>query len=318
MLSKMRNPLAFNHLQVSDLLTAWPPALDEEEKETKATWAKRVQAYADVPEVYRDFFEPLEAQGIPFPYTVLTPTYAGFPYETTQKLVCMRAADICILEASGAGYALACYPFAEISYVEVCTVLLDSVFKVVGVTRQGERVESSFRYNTVSGDLFEPILTRIRLETANIGDTVRRSQVNKFDNWAKLNFKFMHYARRSVLAGERVLSAILQPEIRVCASWVMDKTHQSVVCMPHATILTDRELIVIREEQRGVTDKYGGLWNYIPLDKINALSLGQWEDDLLMLTIDLPGEESLAYLFQPVLDPHLRKLLDKFLKVKGG
>jgi hypothetical protein len=79
------------------------------------------------------------------------------------------------------------------------------------------------------------------------------------------------------------------------------------------SILTDRELIIIREEERqGGKDKYGGIWDYIPLNKIVTLSLGEKDSNLLGLSIQLPESARLEFLFQASAKQEIDQLLHRF------
>ena len=99
---------------------------------TKSSWAKPIKSYADVPDVYKNFFDPLLADGREFPYAVLTPSYEKFIHKTSEKLICDGGCEIIVLEKSGNTFEPQCYPVDEISYVEFRTALLASSFKICG------------------------------------------------------------------------------------------------------------------------------------------------------------------------------------------
>ena len=68
---------------------------------TKSSWAKPIKSYADVPDVYKEFFDPFLADKREFPYTVLTPSYEKFIHKTSEKLICDSGCEIIVLEKSG-------------------------------------------------------------------------------------------------------------------------------------------------------------------------------------------------------------------------
>ena len=75
---------------------------------------------------------------------------------------------------------------------------------------------------------------------------------------------------------------------------------------------------MIREEgMPGRKDKYGATWDYIPLNKITTLSLSAKDDDLLALSIQLPENERLEYLFQVSMKKEVDQLLDRFKGLKS-
>jgi len=282
-------------------------------EQTRASWAKLIESYDAVPAVYQDFFVPLLADGRAFPYAVLTPSYEGFIHRTTEKLICDLGRQICVLERKGNAFEAQCYPIEGISYVEVRTVLLDSNFKICGVTSHGVAASSMLRFNTVTDYLFTPFLEKIRLGGADSKGAPPGLKSEEFGDWVRLNYKFMNLARHSLLGGDRVIHAVLQPEIRAHVLTVLGRTYYRVISPTHAAILTDRELIMIREEAwRGGNDRYGGIWDYMPLNKIVALSLSEKDGDLLALSVQLPEGEHLECLFQAAAKQEVDQLLERF------
>jgi hypothetical protein len=220
-----------------------------------------------VPAAYQEFFERLLAGGAAFPYTVLTPSYQGFLHRATESLVCDLEDEICILRERGRFRGAPLSP-EGISYVEARTFLLDSSIKIAGVTEQGVAASTSFKFNAVTDYLFTPILRRFRLASHGPGAAGLGSESEMFDDWAGLNFKFMNFAKRSLLAGDRVVQAILQPEIRTRALTLLGKTLSRLVSPTHICVLTDRELITVRRRQASANDKYGGIWDYVRWAKL--------------------------------------------------
>jgi hypothetical protein len=164
----------------------------------------------------------------------------------------------------------------------------------------------------VTDYLFTPILERMRLASAG-PEAIDRSELEKFDAWVKRNYKFMNYAKRSLIGGEKVMHAILQSEIRANEITVFGKTYYRVIAPALACILTDRELIMIREVDRKRGEgRYGGIWDYIPLNKIAGLSLSEKDSRLLGLSIRLPESVYLDFLFQTPAREEVDQLLERF------
>ena len=312
MVTNMKNFLQETWNQLFDSTITFLP-LRAAEEQTKLSWAKHIESYDAVPAIYKDFFEPFLGEERQFPYTILTPSYKEFIHKTTEKLVCDFGHEIYILEKIRNTFKTKCFPPEGISYVEVRTVLLDSHIKIIGVTRPGIPDFSTIRFNTVTTYLFTPIIERIRHGTTDIKGPAQRSELAKFDHWMGLNFKFMNYARKSILLGEKVIHSILQPEIRKRLFTILGKTYYRILSHAVASILTDRELIIIQDAERAYKDdSYGGIWNYIPLNKIDTLSLDEKNSDLLVLSIHLPDSVRLEYIFQASAKGELDQLLYQF------
>jgi hypothetical protein len=83
--------------------------------------------------------------------------------------------------------------------------------------------------------------------------------------------------------------------------------------------LTDRELILIREEARqGREDRYGGIWDYIPLQKIVKMSLREKGNDLLALSIQLPEGDSLECVYKASAGQEISRFLEQYQELIVG
>ena len=284
------------------------------DEQTRLSWAKHIESYDDIPIIYKDFFKHSLVEKRQFPYTILTPSYQEFIHKTTEKLVCDFGHEIYVLEKIGDTFKTKCYPLEEISCVEIKTVLLDTYIKIIGLTRNGIPDSSKIRMNSVTTCLFMPIIERIRQGTTDFKGPAQSSELAKFDHWIELSLKFMNYAKNSILFGEKVIHSIFQPEIRKRLFKIMDKTFYRTLSRAVAIILTDRELIIIQDAERIFYEdnSYGGIWNYIPLNKIGTLSLGERNSDLLVLSIYLLDNVRLEYMFQASAKGELNQLLHQF------
>ena len=296
----------WSRISSSSELLSQPP-----EEQIEQSWAKPIKSYDEVPEFFKRFFTHNGSRE--FPYAVLTPSFSGFIHTTTEKLICDYEHEIYVLERRGNDFDVNCYPLEEINCVEVRTILLDSSIIISGVTKDGVPASSAFRFNSTTDFLFIPILHRMRHAPTVSSTSAHNMELDKFDSWKCVNFKFMNYARRSLLVGEKVIHSILQPEIRDVVLKVLGKTYDRVIYPTLASILTDRELIMIREEkvQRG-DGKYGGIWQFIPLKKIRALSLGVVDKNLLILSVKLPDRAPLEYLFRSSTEREINRLQNLF------
>ena len=190
-------------------------------------------------------------------------------------------------------------------------MLLDSQITLCGVTQQGAPACCTIRFNSVTDYLLRPIVEQIRLAEFDTQSPFQSLDTSAFDHLVRVNYKFMSFARQSLLAGEKVIHTILQPEIREPVLSILGKTFHRTVSPSHMGILTDRELIMIGEEQvQSAEDRYGGIWEYIPLNKIRALFVSGKGSDLLSLSVQLPESACLEYLFEASAEREVDQLLD--------
>lgn len=269
-------------------------------EQTRGSWAREIESYDQVPEVYTGFFQDLTHDNSLFPYTVVTPTYKGFLKRENEKLICNPDHKIHILENDNNQVLRTCYALEDIDYIEVGTVLLRSWLRLYGRSVEGEPSSATLTFNSVTEYMFKPFVEMVRPATADRPDTLFGSASDKFDYLEDLNFKLMNYARRALLPGERVTNSVFQPEIRSRVSRLLGPVLTRTVSPAHLTILTEKELILIRDtggRKRGQDTRYGGTWFYVPLDRIRYASIEERENDTLVLSVDLLANNHIEVLF---------------------
>lgn len=276
-------------------------------EQTRQSWARPIQSVDEIPIAYRNYLEthfPAPEACLP---AVLTPTFSGFLRQDNEKLVFAHAESLYILERTPAAVLPAVFPFSEINLIEVGVILLKAWLLVRGLV-DGQLRSSTLRYNSVTGYLFDPLISGIRSalsearsgrQDASLVDL--RQEKARFDPLRKQHFKFMNYARKSLLPGARVITYSLQPEIRRPRFTVLGHPlFQRMLDTTHLCILTEGELIVIRDDPSSVRSsdhtRYGGVWDYLPLRHVLAAEL-QARADALALALHLSGNDCLEVLF---------------------
>ena len=285
----------------------------------KLSWAKRIESYEAVPDAYQFFLEPFRKQGQEFPYTVLTPTFEGLLQgRTTEKLVCDLIDEIYVLEKVGETVKVYGYPLAEISYVQSRTVLLDSQIKLYGLTQDCIPACVIIKFNTATENLFAPIVEKIRRVAIGPEDSELGFELAKLDSLEKVSYKFMNYARRSLLSGEEILQMILQPKIQIRLLAAFGRGFYRYISPAHLAILTDRELILIHEEDNPrVIGDYGKVYDYIPLAKIVRLSLNGEDSKYIKLVVQLPEGFRIESTYQASAREEINELFSRFASLTG-
>jgi hypothetical protein len=282
-------------------------------EQSRLSWARRLESLDEVPQEYRDFFRA-QTGGNAFPYCVLTPSFKGFLRPATPKLVYLHQDSLVILDTVMDELVATSYAIKDVGRIEVGTVLLNSWITFSGVAGNGLLTAVQVRFNTVTDYLFKPFLERIRQSLGEPSGSNLRAEQAKFDYLNPVNFKFMNYARGTILPGEKVLAHILQPEVRKVLIRVLGRPFYRTTVFAHISILTDRELVVIRDEESeaaGNSIRYGGIWTYVPLQKIVSVSLSEKADDLICVSLGLPENDHVDSLFAASNRPEL----DRFMAV---
>jgi hypothetical protein len=169
-----------------------------------------------------------------------------------------------------------------------------------GVCEDGRLATSRLVFNNVTSYLFEPVIQKIRRAGPARWSGDPEVELGKFDYLVKPHYKFMNYGRRSILPDECVVATLLQPEIKEQVLGIFGKSFYKTLANAHLLILTDRELILLLEENQPSgrsTTRYGGIWDYIPLEKVCGVNLVEREGGLSVLSIRLPGGDQLEALF---------------------
>lgn len=290
-------------------------------RQTMAAWSKVIETYDAIPDVYKSFFKTQLADNQKLPYIVLAPPLEKFLRRTTEKLVCDLDDAIHILERTGNKIVTKSYPYKTVRAVEVGNVLLSSWITISGVTSEGVVSSSTIEFSAATGErYFAVFLNKMRPAPQGADDTGLNAEKDKFNYLSALNFKFMNYGRNCLVRGENVSQIVLQPEIRKIAlswfGWMLYRT----VSPAHLTILTDKELILIQDDEhmkdvRGA--RYGGVWQYLPLHNIVSVSLTEPLNDLFTLVVAITGDETRQQIFELPRKPELEQFRDKIGKLIG-
>jgi hypothetical protein len=290
-------------------------------RQTMAAWSKVIESQSDIPEAYRSCFDKHIGNEQSFPHVILTPPLDKFSHKTTEKLICDIDHVIYIFERNGDRIVTSCYPYHEICEVELGVILLDSWLTIRGKTTQGEANVSTIEFNTASMRHFAPILKKLRSAPRIEEDAQFTAEKDKFSYLSEVNFKFMNYGRESLMPGETVLQILLQPEIREPRWSIFGKTFYKTISLAHLTILTDRDLILIRDTERNKASRlsrYGGIWQFIPLSCLESLNLSESAHQRLTLSIGSRSGKTIEKLFEISSQTELEQFCSQFQTLSKG
>ena len=280
-------------------------------EQTRASWARLIRSSNEVPLAYRG-----RIADEPFPYAVLTPTYAGFMRREIERLVYCQADQLIILEKTSGEPKRTMFPLGDIHCVELGVILLKAWFKVQGCANGEDQLTTiNLRFNAVSDHLFAPFVDVIRGASTNPIEFPRDTELAKLDNLDLLSYKFRNYTRRSVRPGDRIIAAIGQSEMRRPVIRLGRWAYRRTIATAHVLLLTDHELIIIHDDPDSPPSsdgtRYGGVWDYIPLDKIERIAWRDKDAEVLAVTFDLPLGDRVESLFQAVRCVEVERFLQQ-------
>lgn len=282
--------------------------------------ARLIRSGDPVPEAFQRSYEALLSSATGQPYTVYLPPYRRIKDSTNGRLVCCLGANVHVLEDDGGQVTSVCYPVEQVSFIEVGRSLLYSWIRLYGQTTGGGATVTDLRFNSVTDYVLAPMVAWARPGASTSEEVDLAAERDKFSYLRQVNFKLGNYSRSSIAPGERVIQHIYQPEIRVEALRLLGLPLYKKRSNAHMIILADKELILIQDgafNRLGRHAAYGGIWHYIPLDKIASISIAGTEDNLLTLSIAVPGHDRLDLLYSPSLRPELDQLVSRFEAMPG-
>ncbi len=272
-------------------------------KQTMLSWVKIIESYEEIPEAYKNSCKAVLENRRPFPHLIFTPFHKGVKHDVAEKLLCEVDEVFHIWERVGGQIVSTAYPLKTISFFEVGSILLNSWLALNGLTSDGVAISSVIAFNTANTRHLAPFINALRPVPMEVDDAAWQMELAKFDHLMSPNFKFMNYARESLVRGGRVIQSILQPEIRRHIFTMFGQKIYRTTSLAHFSLLTDKEIVFIREDEQSVDKgkgkRYGGVWQYIPLRNITAVTLTDTSDDLITLSIKLAfGDQQLDKVFE--------------------
>lgn len=285
-------------------------------KQTMSSWARIIECYEDVPEIYKNSCKALLLGRSTFPYVVLAPAISDYKQKTTEKLLCEMDGIFHVWEHTGRQIVSTAFPLKTIYSLEVGSVLLFSWLTVSGLTSDGAAGSATISFNTATQRFLAPFIKQMRPTPEVVNEADWQTELAKFDHLSSSDFKFMNYARESLVRGGHVICSIMQPRIRKHIFSLFGQRFYRTKVLSHLALLTDKEVIFIRDDERtaeikGRGERYGGVWQYVPLRSVTTAEIAEAENGLLTLSIKLSiADQQLDKFFEA----SNKKALEEFQK----
>jgi hypothetical protein len=265
------------------------------------TWPRDLKSHEDIPLEFRD---TLPKDGSTFPYTVFIPEERVSPLRAKRnaQMLCLYNDRFVVLEAIQGSIVSTSYELEAITALEHGRVLLNSWLNINTLSQS-----RTFTFNTVCEPVFQPIIDAIR-PTVKDSDSPtlaakRQQETAKLGYLWKENIKYFNYGKRSILSGERILESVYQPDKSISRLNFFKKPVLHKYQTGHLTILTDKELIFIKESKpvKKVRDtSYGVLFTYIPLRQIQQVDFEEdTEKSACFANITITDNSRLRVQFSP-------------------
>ncbi len=273
------------------------------------SWARVIDSFEAVPEIYRDAYQALAGNTGLVPYAVLAPAQASPRIsKSSEKLLCEISGALYVLERVGEAVVTTGYRYQDVCSFELGNILLYSQFSISGRTTTGAESTLTVEFNEATLRHFEPFFSKMRPLPAGPDPSGLQAEQAKFNFLSTENFKFMNFARERLVRGEKVIQTLYQPQNRQKLITVLGHSFYRTRFLAHLTILTDKEVILIRDDER-ITEKkrsrYGGVWRFLPLHSLVSVTLKEIPNDLLSVTFHLASNIQVERFFDA---PHLHEI----------
>jgi hypothetical protein len=290
-------------------------------RQTMLSWSRVIESYEAVPDVFKDSCKTMLEHCHPFPFVVLAPVTTGTRHKATEKLLCVVNDVFYIWEREGSQIAPTTFPVKTIGAIEVGRILLYSWLTIIGVTGEGVATSFVIPFNTATGRHLEPFINKMRPASTDIDEICWGAEKAKFDYLGSVDFKFMNYARKSLLRGETVVHIVWQPQIRERIFTLFGWEFHRTLALKHFVILTDKEVIVIGDDKH-ISDhrgfRYGGIWQFIPLSHIVEVGLIDQANGMVILSLALAhGDQRMEWVFEASNKPALKDLQEELIHIIG-
>jgi hypothetical protein len=270
-------------------------------RQTMMSWARVIDSFDSVPAIYKNPYQTLVGNTCTLPYTLFAPAQ-GSPRikKHIDRLLCTLNDTFYVLELAGEQVITTGYRFQDICSLELGNILLYSWFSISGRTNTGTDAALTVEFNEANLCHFEPFFRKMRPASAVSNQSELKVEQAKFDYLAIDNFKFVNFARESLVCGEKVIQTLYQPQNRKKVISVLGHSFFRTIFLAHLSILTDKEVILIGDAE-SITEnkrsKYGGIWRYLPLRSIVSVALEEQPNDLLSFTFHVFPDIQVKRLF---------------------
>jgi hypothetical protein len=220
--------------------------------ETTRYWPRRIERPEDVPPAFEEQFADSADESAEVVYV---PAPGSLSSAQKEHLVVWSDESLAIHTAQGDRRSVLGSALGEIEQLEWGSVLLHSWMTIWA---GGGSV--TIHFNSVREDLFRPLVTTIR-RASWTGEDERAlqddhaapglsagSEAEKLRHLRPRTIKFVNYGSRCLLPGERIVSTLFQELFSARARRGGRFVPLRWYVSPHLFVLTDRELVFLREE----------------------------------------------------------------------
>jgi len=269
-----------------------------EENDLAQSQPRTISSYEEIPTGFLAAF-PGADDG--FPYTVIIPkgVVSSFQENVNPQMLCLYKDRLINLEAIEGEVQKSEYALSTVSSVEHGRVLLNSWLTIHSASRT-----KTFNFSSAVERVFLPIITALRAAASDApaaeGTTIQEETAKLGYLW-KHNIKYFNYAKQSLTPNSTIRASVYQEDIPLSKLNFFGKSVFSSYLSGHLALLTDRELIFIKESEeiRALNDtSYGGVFSYITLEMVKSIAFTDTNDKKVDCVANVSLMDGKHYQFQ--------------------
>jgi hypothetical protein len=268
-------------------------------------WPRRVEPAEPIPHPFLRAFKALQLPAGEPPVLLYSPRLRFGPHESSAKLMVWAGDRVACLDARRGGVVSSTLSLDAAYEVEWGQALLETWLRLVAPGPGGPTV-IRVELNTIGRDLYLPLLGAARSRFyagAHLSIADERAKLNPL---MSSDYRFVGFGRQALQPGAELRRYWFQPRM---ARPLLGMFHQ--VRVPALLLMvTQAELILVQEQAARGAGRYGAIWSYLPLARIQGVDLApDTARGVLLMRVRYPDGGEHRCELDPALETGLRAFL---------
>jgi hypothetical protein len=244
--------------------------------QTMLTWTRVALSEDEIPSEYLPYFNKLTFDCEVFPYTLIAPPMKNRWYKPVERLITCIGDQLFVLEKQNKKISQQSMHLNPGIDLELGNSLLFSWITLRDLSTGARTRKIILTFNAATARHYEPLLRKIRPSIKADSTDQAQNPTSLQKALVSADFKFNHFAQESILPGEMVRDSLWQPAFKTPSFTLLGKNLFHIKTLAHMTILTQSELILLWDDERGLENRgvrYGGIRRFIPIKHIKHVSV---------------------------------------------
>ena len=231
-------------------------------------WPRRIDPSSPFPHPFRRSYDDLRLPPHESRYILYSPRLRFGPHESTAKLLVWAGPRLACLDARRGGVVTTVMSLDEVHEVEWGQALLEAWLRLAA-HGPGGRAMIRVELNAVGRDLYLPIADAIRTRAYAGAHLSLADEGARLSSLLSTDYRFIGLGRQALLPGAELRRFWFQPRGAGSFLRFIDQTLVPALLV----MVTQAELIFVREQSIRGAGRYGAVYSYLPLGSIRGVAL---------------------------------------------